>query len=432
MHSENESLREQWLRSLTIEQVQAELSTLNEFELEALAHDWKFNARKNQLLPAGDWDYWLILAGRGFGKTRTGAETVRQWVKSSRYVNLIGATADDARDIMIQGESGIMAVCPKHERPVYKKNESKLIWPNGAESLIFTADSPERLRGKQHEKLWADELCAWRYPESFDQAKMGLRLGKTPQIVITTTPQPTKQLKAMIANKRTIVTRGSTYDNRANLAQNFLDTIISTYEGTRLGRQELNAEVLDDVQGALWTWAMIEGAREKQELPTVRTVIGVDPAVTNREDSDLTGIVAASKVNDSSYRVHEDASMKDSPHTWAQAVINLYEKYGADAIIVETNQGGELIKELLRRYGFAGRIIEVHASKGKFARAEPISALYEQGLVAHDAGLDMLESELTEYSPLTANKSPDRLDALVWALTELSGKRQAEVRVRRL
>lgn len=432
MNCETASLRELWLQGKTDAQINQELDALTPFELEALYYDWKFNARQNQLIPTTDWDYWLILAGRGFGKTRTGAETVRQWVKHSKYVNLIGATADDARDIMIQGESGILAVCPKYERPEYKKNESKLVWPNGAESLIFTADAPERLRGKQHEKVWADELCAWRYVEAFDQAKFGMRLGKQPQMIITTTPKPTKLLKEIIKDERTCLTRGSTYDNKMNLAANFLKTIVATYEGTRLGRQELNAEILDDVQGALWTWAMVESAKSLHTLEPTRTVIGVDPAVTNREDSDLTGIVVASKTADSKYRVHEDASMRDSPNAWAQVVINLYERYDADAVVVETNQGGDLIKELLRRKGFNGRIIEVHASKGKFARAEPISALYEQGLVSHDAKLDLLESELTEYSPMFAKKSPDRLDALVWALTELSGKRPTEVRVRRL
>jgi phage terminase large subunit-like protein len=223
-----------------------QLANLSDAEAYVLLYDWEIWARANQKTPQGVWSYWLILAGRGFGKTRTGSEWVRQAVKTSKYVNLIGATADDARDIMIEGESGILAICPYDERPEYKKSERKLIWPNGATSLIFTADEPERLRGKQHEKLWADEVAAWRYPESWTQAKLGLRLGQNPQACLTTTPKPTAIIKEIASDSATVVTRGTTYDNKANLAPSFFSQIIKSYEGTRLGRQELNAEILDD------------------------------------------------------------------------------------------------------------------------------------------------------------------------------------------
>lgn len=228
-----------------------------------LAWLWPLWARDEQLPPDGDWTYWLILAGRGFGKSRTGAEWVRQQVQTCRYVNLIGATADDARDIMVEGDSGILGCCPKAERPEYRKSERKLLWPGGAVSLIFTADEPERLRGKQHEKLWADELAAWRYPAAWDQAKFGLRLGANPQACITTTPRPTSAVRELAADPACHVTRGTTYDNRANLAPSFYAQIIKRYEGTRLGRQELNAEILDDNPNALWQRAMIENTAGK-------------------------------------------------------------------------------------------------------------------------------------------------------------------------
>ena len=230
-------------RAMPLEERKARLARLTQKQVDELLWDWAFWARPEQLLPPGDWITWLILAGRGFGKTRTGAETVRQWVREgSTLVNLIGATADDARDIMIEGESGILAICTKDERPIYVPSKRRLEWPKtGATSLIFTADEPERLRGKQHEKLWADELAAWRYPEAWDQASLGLRLGLHPQALVTTTPKPTKLIKTLVADPTAHVTRGSTYDNRGNLAEAFMKQIVTRYEGTRLGRQELNA-----------------------------------------------------------------------------------------------------------------------------------------------------------------------------------------------
>jgi phage terminase large subunit-like protein len=227
------------------------INDLTDEQAQALLYDWSWHGRPNRFSPAGNWTYWLILAGRGFGKTRTGAEKVREWVKKYPLVNLIGATADDARDIMIEGESGILAVCPKDERPTYLPSKRRLEWPNEARSLIFTADEPERLRGKQHMKLWGDEFAAWRYPEAWDQANFGLRLGDNPQAVITTTPKPTKQVKDLARDPLTVITTGTTYDNKTNLAPTFLQRIVKKYEGTRLGRQELNAEILEDNPGAL-------------------------------------------------------------------------------------------------------------------------------------------------------------------------------------
>ena len=391
-------------------------------ELDVLVHDWDWWARPAQRIPAGDWIVWLILAGRGFGKTRTGAETVRQWVKSCPYVNLIGATADDARDIMIEGESGILAICPNSERPVYKKSERKLLWPNGAVSLIFTADEPERLRGKQHGKLWCDELAAWRYPEAWDQASLGLRLGNAPQAIVTTTPRPTAIVKTLANSKTTFVTRGSTYDNRGNLAGAFLSQIVTKYEGTRLGRQELNAEILDDNPGTLWKRANIDEFRVFTAPDLYRLVVGVDPAVTSKEDSDLTGIVAAGRDrrNPPHFYVLEDSSDIFTPDQWAQAVLKLYYKRKADRVIAEVNQGGDMVEAIMRHKDPNVSYASVHATRGKVVRAEPIAALYEQGRVHHVGSLAKLEDEMCDWDPLVSAKSPDRMDALVWALTELS------------
>jgi phage terminase large subunit-like protein len=402
------------------------LATLTDDEACALQFDWRFWAREQQLPPERDWTYWLILAGRGFGKTRSGAEMVRNWSQKFRFVNLIGATVDDARDIMIEGESGILAICPKDERPVYRKSDRCLLWPTGAKSLIFTADEPDRLRGKQHEKLWADELCAWRYAgESWDQAMFGLRLGAKPQAIVTTTPRPIKQLLELMADPNTHITRGTTYDNRANLAREFFTKITGKYEGTRLGRQELNAEVLTDIPGALWQRDRIEELRVRRAPELIRIVIGVDPAVSSNEDSNETGIIAAGIDKNGVGYVLDDKSLIASPAGWGGAVVDLYYNLSADRIIGEMNQGGEMVENTIRTIrdkadqpiGQNVSYKGVHASKGKHTRAEPVSALYEQGKVHHVGGFPYLEDQLCTWLP--GEDSPDRLDALVWALTEL-------------
>lgn len=360
---------------------------------------------------------WLILAGRGWGKTRTGAEWVRQTVKDYRYVNLIAATADDARDIMIEGESGILSICPPGERPNYITSKRRLEWPNGATSLIFTADEPERLRGKQHMALWADEIAAWRYPEAWDQAMLGLRLGDNPRAVATTTPRPVRIVRELLASPTTATTRGSTYENRENLAPAFLAQIVSKYEGTRMGRQELNAELLDDVEGALWTRAMITLA--KQPLPDMRRiVVAIDPAVTSGEDSDETGIVVAGLGVDGKGYVLADRSCRLSPDGWAKRAVQSFHEYAADRVVAETNNGGDLVEQVIRTVAPKIPFTKVHASRGKRTRAEPVAALYEQGKVLHAAAFPDLEDQLCGWTP-ESGESPDRLDALVWALSTL-------------
>jgi phage terminase large subunit-like protein len=407
------------------------LASLTEYDSEILAHDWRFWGRPKQLIPGTegaalqrtDWRYWLNLGGRGQGKTRTGAETIRVWSKSHNYCNLIGATVDDARDIMILGESGIMAVCPRAERPVYIQQLRRLRWPNGATSLIFTADEPERLRGKQHAKLWADELCAWRYPkEAWDQAKFGLRLKPSPQAIISTTPKPLPELRALLDDPATVVTRGSSYENRANLADQWFKDIVQSYEGTRIGRQELYAEILDDYEGALWTHAMIDKNRvERMVVPTIqRLVVGLDPSVSANDTSDEAGIVAVGMGQKNGawhLYVFEDATLRGSPGEWGRAAIKLLIKWRGDRIIGEVNNGGDLVEANLRGIAPNVPFQKVHASRGKAIRAEPVAALYEQGRVHHVQGEDLstLEEQMTQFVPGVTKKSPDRMDALVWA-----------------
>ena len=393
------------------------LAGLTDTEASALLYDWPFWARPKQLLPDGDWTTWLVLAGRGFGKTRIGSETVRLWARDFGLVNLIGATADDARDIMIEGESGILAVCPKHERPLYQVSKRQLSWPNGAKSLIFTADEPDRLRGKQHEKLWADELGAWRHPEAWDQARLGLRLGSCPQALVTTTPRPTKLIRELLDDASCTVTRGSSYENRANLAEAFFAQIIRKYEGTRLGRQELLAEVLDDNPGALWKRENIEEHAVSVCPELKRIVVAVDPAGSTAEGAADTGIIVAGIGHDDHGYILDDMSLHGSPNEWGTQAVAAYSKYKADRVVGENNFGGEMVEFTIRTVNKNVSYKNVHASRGKTIRAEPVAALYEQGKVHHIGSFPELEDQLCQWEP--GMKSPDRLDAAVWALTEL-------------
>lgn len=403
MASQPPQVREQFLNNLT------------ESELETLAYDWTFWARDKQRLPAVPFFVWIILAGRGFGKTRTGAETVRQWVKDNAFVNLIGATADDARDIMIEGESGILAICPKDERPLYVPSKRRLEWRNGATSLIFTADEPERLRGKQHYKVWADELGSWRYPEAWEQTMFGLRLGNSPQGIVTTTPKPTKLLLELIKDERNVVTTGTTYENRANLAAGFFEYVIKKYEGTRLGRQELNAELLTDVPGALWKREDIDRDRVNKPPDTLsRVVVGVDPTATATGDE--AGIITAGRNGDDYYTLADD-SIQGSPQVWASRAVRAYHAHKADCIVAEKNNGGEMVEAVIKQVDSTVNVRLVWASRGKATRAEPVSALSEQGRDHHVGIFPYLEDELCMWLP--GDDSPNRLDAKVWAITDL-------------
>ena len=400
------------------------LESLSDAELAALEYDWRAWARPEQLPPPEPWIRWLIMAGRGYGKTRVGAEQVRAWVKARHQApNIIAATADDLRDVCVEGESGILSICPKDERPEYLVSKRRLDWPNGARSLLFTAQEPDRLRGKQHTALWMDELASWQYDQdSYDQAQFGLRIGKHPQSIITTTPRPTKLIRALIADPETFTTRGTTYDNRANLAPSFYSQIIRRYEGTRLGRQELLAEVLDDNPGALFRLSDIDGARVIKLPPLTRIVVAMDPATTSNLDSDEWGIVAAGQDgrDPAHYYVIADESDVYTPDEAAKVAVRLYHRLGADRIVGEANNGGDMIEALIRHQDANASYKKVTASRGKVIRAEPVSALYEQRRVHHHGTFAALEDQATSWNPKTDDDSPDRMDAMVWALTELA------------
>jgi predicted phage terminase large subunit-like protein len=415
-----ESQREQVIRSLTAE------------DAERLAFEWRFWARPNQLAPDGDWRVWLLLAGRGFGKTRAAGEWVRERVDGgARHLILAGATASDVRDIMIEGESGILAISPPWNRPKYEPSKARVTWPSGARAMLLSADEPERFRGKQCDTFWSDELGAWRYPEAWDQMWLGFRLGAaygvTPRGIVSTTPRPTPTIRSLIADERSTVTRGSTFDNIANLAPAFIEAVRAKYEGTRLGRQELYAEVLDDVEGALWSRDMIDKPRIRPDaagnvrLPEfVRTVVAIDPAVTATETSDETGIVVAGMAENGHVYVLADVSGKMSPLDWARKSVKAYNDHRCDRIVAEENNGGKLVEANLRTILNEVPYKGVRASQGKRTRAEPIAALYEQGKVHHVGNFAKLEDQMCTWEPLTGDKSPDRLDALVWAVTELA------------
>jgi phage terminase large subunit-like protein len=415
-------------QGLSSSELRARLNQLSDSDLEELFYDWTVWARSAQVLPQGDWAVWLILAGRGFGKTRVGAETVRIWKRQGyQRINFIAPTADDLRDVMVEGESGILAVCHPSERPVYRVSKRRLEWPDGSISLLFSADKPDRLRGKQADKIWADEPATWRYAQdAWDQAMFGLRLGDNPQAVVTTTPRPIKLIRALVADSRaeggsTHVTRGTTYENKANLAPGFYSKIITAYEGTRLGRQELMAEILDDNPGALFHLTLIEGARVRKHPPLVRIVVAIDPAVSSREDSDETGIIVAAIDGRDPVHVYilEDLSGIYTPDEWAKAAITAYHRWQADRIVGEVNNGGDLVEANLRTQDANVSYKAVHASRGKAIRAEPVSALYEQGRVHHVGMFSKLEDQMTNWAPAEDKDSPDRMDAEVWAVTEL-------------
>ena len=389
-------------------------------DLEALAYDWRIWQRPKQKTPEGDWGIWLILAGRGFGKTRTGAEWVKEQVNKGKvgHIALVAATAGDARDTMIEGESGLLSVFPNSERPRYEPSKRRITFSNGAIATAFSADEPDRLRGPNHDLAWCDELAAWRYPDAWDMLIFGLRIGDQPQALVTTTPRPTKIIRELVKRNDVVVTRGSTFENKQNLAPSFLHEITERYEGTRLGRQELHAEILDDVDGALWNRDMIERARTSTMPDMKRIVVAIDPAVSSKETSAETGIIVAGVDEAGHGYVLEDVSKKGTPLEWASEAVAAYHRLKADRIVAEANQGGDMIRHTLDTVDRNIPIRLVHASRGKRVRAEPIAALYEQNRVHHVGSFPELEDQLCSWVPDISN-SPDRLDALVWALTEL-------------
>jgi predicted phage terminase large subunit-like protein len=390
---------------------------------------WRARARTEQLAPPGDWYIWLLLAGRGFGKTLAGAGWVHELVQSGQYgrIALVAPTAADARDVMVEGVSGILETAPNWARPTYEPSKRRLTWPNGATAATFSSEESERLRGPNHDAAWADELGAWNDPQAtWDQLQFTLRTGGDPRVTVTTTPKPLPLLRSLVARegKDVVITRGSTFANAANLAPGFLEAIKARFGGTRLGRQEIEAEILSDTPGALWTLAQLDRDRVT-EAPKVlrRVVVAIDPAVSNHEGSDETGIIVAGIGADGHAYVLEDLSGRYAPTEWAAKAIAAYRKHEADRIVIEKNQGGLMAEGTIRALDGNVPIKAVHASRGKVTRAEPISALYEQHRVHHVGGFSTLEDQLTaftsDFDRARAGYSPDRLDALVWAISEL-------------
>ena len=418
------------LREFTPEQIARWSATLTPKEALALAHDWPFWARAEQLAPAGEWRTWMVKAGRGWGKTRVGAEWVRARALVTGRMALVGPTAADVRDVMVEGESGIMSICAPGDRPEYQPSRRRLVFPNGALAYCYSADEPERLRGPQHGAAWCDEVGAWRYPEAWDQLRMGLRLGTDPRAVVTTTPRPTDLMRRIAKDPGTVVTRGTTFDNRANLADDFIRSIVARYEGTRLGRQELMGEDLDDNPAALWQRGELDRHRVHDVPELVRVVVGVDPAVTASEEADETGIVVVGLGADGHGYVLDDRSMRGSPDAWGREAVAAYHRHRGNGLVVEVNQGGDLVRHLLGTLDRRVPLREVRASRGKVARAEPVAALYEQGRIHHVGMFAALEDQLCGWTP--GKDSPDRLDALVWAVTELMLERTGEPGIRRL
>ena len=385
-------------------------------------NDWRAKARPEQLAPDGDWSIWILLAGRAYGKTIASAQHIREIADSGqvRHIGLVGQTAAAVRDIMILGPSGIMSIVPNYNRPTYEPSKACITWPNGVKIQLFSAEEPERLRGPNLGYAWCDELCSWNnLIDVWDMLQMCLRVGKNPRTIISSTPKPSKLLKSLIERegKDVVITRGSTFDNRANLAPQYFNSVVSRYEGTRKGRQELNAEVLTEIEGALWNIAQLDELRRHKAPDMKRIVVAVDPAVSIGEDSDETGIIVAGLGVDDHGYVLEDASGKYSPAEWARRVVALYQKYHADRVIAEINMSGLLVEQTLRAVSSNVSYRGVHAKRGKMIRAEPVAALYEQSKVHHVGIFEKLEDQLCTYAG--GGDLPDRLDAMVYALTEL-------------
>jgi predicted phage terminase large subunit-like protein len=393
----------------------------------ALSTSWRVQSRNEQREPSGDWwSTWLILAGRGWGKTRTGTEWVHGHAVAgtASRIAICAPTFADLRDVLIEGPSGLLSIASNSTRPTWEPSKNRLTWPNGAQASVFSAEEPERLRGPQHDLAFCDELAAWKYPEALDMLNFGLRVGARPRKLITTTPKPTKQLKAIIADPTTVITRGKTLDNAKNLAPQFISGIMAKYAGTRLGRQEIDGELLSDTPGALWQLDWLDRDRV-EAMPfsgLERVVVAIDPAVTSGEDADETGIIVAGVANGHAY-VLEDLSGRYQPHEWARRAVAAYRRHRADRIIAERNNGGEMVEGTVRMVDPNASFKAVHASRGKVTRAEPVSALYEQGRVHHVGSFSQLEDQMcaftSDFDRSRAGYSPDRVDALVWALSEL-------------
>jgi phage terminase large subunit-like protein len=408
----------------------AEFARMSDRQRRALKPYWRLWAYEGQVPPAKGWHTWLVMAGRGYGKTRAGAEWVREIAEAdaTARIALVGATLGEARRVMVEGESGLLAIAPPRQRPVYEPSKRQLTWPAGATATLYAAGEPESLRGPQHSHAWCDEIAKWdhaggRAEGAWDNLLLGLRLGRSPRVVATTTPRAVPLVKRLLAQRETIVTRGTTADNMDHLPTGFFRTVRVAFGRSLLGRQELDGELIEDIEGALWNRSLLEACREHGESPPVRrVVIGVDPPATS--DGDACGIVVCALAEDGTARVLADCSLRHpTPERWARRVATAAREWQADRVIAEANQGGEMVRSVLHAAEIALPVKLVHASRGKAARAEPVAALYETGRVRHAETFPELEDQLCGLMAGGGyegpGRSPDRADALVWALSEL-------------
>ncbi len=404
------------------------VAALSDGEIDELEHDWSFWARPEQLPPKGKWTTWLLMGGRGSGKTRAGAEWVRELATGlstkaiAGPIALVSETISQARAVMVEGTSGILSIGPVSERPRFDRTRNLLVWRNGTQAHLMSASEPERFRGPQFAAAWCDELAKWPNAEAaWDMLQFGLRLGDWPRQMVTTTPRPTKLLRRILADDKTAVTGMRTSDNASNLAPGFLDQIVGRYQGTFLGRQELDGELIEDLPDALWLRADLEACIRAKPPELERTIISVDPAVSSHAKSDACGIIVAARFGERAM-VLADKTLKPAPPLkWARRVVAAYHQFDADAVVAEVNQGGDLVVSMIAQVDPAVPVIKVRANRSKWVRAEPVAALYQRGLVHHVSGLGELEDEMCAFGPngLADGHSPDRVDALVWALTTL-------------
>jgi phage terminase large subunit-like protein len=417
----------------------------NKSELSDLQYDWAFNGRPSQFAPKGNWTIWALVAGRGFGKNRSGVEWVRSLVEgptpltapegAPKWINIVSSTSSDNRDFVVEGESGFLNLCPPDYMPTYEPSKRRLTWPNGCRATLFSAEEPESLRGAQGEVSWCDELAKWKYPDrAWSNLRFGMRLGENPRTLITTTPRPVKLLIDLMKRERTHVTSGTTYDNASNLAKSFFEDVITDYEGTRLGRQELMGELLLDRPGALWNLEQLDMLRVDQAPEDlVRVAVAVDPAVTANDGSDETGIVVGGKAADGHGYLLGDYTIKGSPNEWATKAVQAYYEHDADCIVAEVNQGGDMVASTIHAVDKSVKVVSVRATRGKVVRAEPVAALYEQNKVHHVGTFSKLEDQMVNFTQdFDAKKegySPDRLDAAVWLWVHLMVKAKRKPQV---
>ncbi|HEV7601626.1 MAG TPA: terminase family protein [Bradyrhizobium sp.] len=418
-------------------------------EIDFINERWEIFAHNHQLPPTlapngNPWHTWLMIGGRGAGKTRAGAEWIRAQAlglapfataKAAR-IALVGETEHDVREVMIEGVSGLLAVHAWHERPSWLPSRKRLEWSDGQVAQVFSADDPESLRGPQFCCAWSDEMAKWRYAEAaFDMLQFGLRLGSQPRQLITTTPRPTALLKRLVEDPTSVVTRAATRANANNLAPTFLQTVMGRYAGTRLGQQELEGEIIEDRPDALWSRSLLESCRVAEAPSLQRIVVAVDPPASSGKRAAACGIVAAGITEAGiCYVIADDTVSGVTPHTWALKAIALWRKLQADALVAEVNQGGDMVRAVINEADPAVPVTSVHASRGKWLRAEPVAMLYEQGRVKHAGIFAALEDEMCDFasSGLSSGKSPDRLDALVWAIAALAFQDRGGPRIRAL